>query len=477
MECSGDFEPFPSMDFDDVDMLSAELSDISEDLFSPMMSAAVDPCPSDVDQFVADTKTSFGWRIPNHEEVFLLEVEALDPLTHGTGEAAYQYELEDKDTCEAKGDPAHFRLAFRTEDAGASFRLWMRPLVDSLEGQDLRFRVKVYVDELGEPLASTAIACTLVNERSSLGSFNYQWEEFALCYEGPEGASSFKVPFKSLDVCNQKPNCFSEVSSTPTATLSAKAHSNFPERLEWPEGPIVEDFSLPFDEALKSGSGVLEGLTRSSSEEDSSDTIDATSWDNSAANISPSEEVFSEPHTVAYQESVVGGPPTPELNAPSRNQVQCQPLNQNWAFEYLFNEIVASSLDTERHKILIERTLMALSHKLRRSYLPETPRIQFEELSPLFMLTRSEVSRRTGLCLNQFKRIIRQAGIARWPSRKYRQTYRKVTHLTSQFQEKIGKRTDKTRKRSFQSHASKYNMKLLKLKNEAFQIVSDLDGV
>ncbi|KAJ8908795.1 hypothetical protein NDN08_005499 [Rhodosorus marinus] len=477
MECSGDFEPLPSMDFDDVDILSAELSDISDDLFSPMISATVDAGPSDIEQFVADPKMSSAWRIPNHEEVFFLEVEALDNLTHGTGEAVYQYELEDKETSEAKGDPAHFRLAFRREDAGVSFRLWMRPLVDGLQRQDLRFRVKVYVDELGEPLASTAIACTLVNERSFLGSFNYQWGEFALCYEGPEGASSFKVPFKSFDVCNQTPECFSEVSSAANTRLSSKEESNFLERLEWPEGAIVEDFSLPFDEALKSGSSILDGLTTSSSEEDSSDTVAATNWDSCAAHISPSEQVFSEHEAGAYQESVVCEPLKPEQDAPLVQQVQYQPLNKSWAFEYLFNEIVASSLDTERHKMLIERTLLALSDKLRRFYKPETPRIQFEELSPLFMLTRSEVSRRTGLCLNQFKRIIRQAGIARWPSRKYRQTYRKVTHLTRQFQEKIGKRTDKTRKRSFQSHASKYNIKLLKLKNEAFQIVSDLDGV
>uniref|UniRef100_A0A7S0BJ89 RWP-RK domain-containing protein n=1 Tax=Rhodosorus marinus TaxID=101924 RepID=A0A7S0BJ89_9RHOD len=475
MECSEDFEPLPSMDFDDVDILSTELSDISADFFSPMMSATAGSGPSDIEQFVADTKPSAAWGIPNHEEVFFLEVEALDPLTNGT--AVYQYELEDKDIREAKVEPAHFRLAFQREDAGVSFRLWMRPLVDGLQRQDMRFRVKVYVDELGEPLASTAIACPMVNERSSLGTFSYQWGEFALCYEGPDGASSFKVPFKSFDVCSQTPGCFSEVSSAPKSRLSTKAESSLPERLEWPDGAVVEDFSLQFDEALNSGSNILDGLARSSPGEGSSDKIDTTNWENGAAHVLPSEQVFFEPEPDAYQEGVVCEPLTPEIDAPPAQKVPYQPLNKSWAFEYLFNEIVASSLDPERQKIVIERTLIALSHKLRRYYKPETPRIHFEELSPLFMLTRSEVSRRTGLCLNQFKRIIRQAGIARWPSRKYRQTYRKVTLLTRQFQEKIGRRSENTRKRSFQSHASKYNIKLLKLKNEAFQIVCDLDGV
>mmetsp|Transcript_2462 Transcript_2462/g.7346 ORF Transcript_2462/g.7346 Transcript_2462/m.7346 type:complete len:393 (+) Transcript_2462:193-1371(+) len=141
-----------------------------------------------------------------------------------------------------------------------------------------------------------------------------------------------------------------------------------------------------------------------------------------------------------------------------------------WNADEAFSQLILSIEDEDASNDLVRERLTSLCNKFKKTKRTTSAKINVNDLSPFFGMTREELSKKTGICLTLTKRVIRQVGISRWPCRKYRQWQRR---LESAIKKHKGKRAKSSGEKAAEER-EKYERQIAKLKDKFVADVSTL---
>eukprot|EP00188_Purpureofilum_apyrenoidigerum_P000190 Plantae.Rhodophyta-Purpureofilum_apyrenoidigerum.ctg10738.p1 GENE.Plantae.Rhodophyta-Purpureofilum_apyrenoidigerum.ctg10738~~Plantae.Rhodophyta-Purpureofilum_apyrenoidigerum.ctg10738.p1 ORF type:complete len:397 (+),score=75.82 Plantae.Rhodophyta-Purpureofilum_apyrenoidigerum.ctg10738:301-1491(+) len=144
-----------------------------------------------------------------------------------------------------------------------------------------------------------------------------------------------------------------------------------------------------------------------------------------------------------------------------------------WNADESFSQLLLSVENEEASKGLVKQKLTSLCDKFKKTKKTTSAKIDVNDLSPFFGLTREELSKMTGICLTLTKRVIRQVGITRWPCRKYRQWQRRLESAVKRHKNRKSRKSRKSAEKAAEEK-EKYDKQIAKLKDKYVADVSAL---